>query len=492
MGEPARGGTVVNKIIVGFTVVIVFALLARTGAVHAVDEPIVGFDDSAAVAANGPIPGTDGIPETTPEAVCGSNVETYLSELLDTPPSQVKVIDHWADVIRGKEMMVSGIVHDVSLGGTDLPFDHPFSSDLNFDVEPDPPYAALAKRLGTGAGDPDAGGADWLHVELELGQLLHDPALVVHGPAAGEPWDVLPTAPPQNTLNGDTYTGLQLDYVPQNGDRIVVMGRWIIDCGHDDFHAELHPLTFMAFGHAVGAKTIVHVVANPYRVTQRYSSTVGGAGANQVNDRSRFGVPFAPFLEGEVLRLVLGQRDHLQAPVLLEAVPLTPLEWHVCTPPGTSGRFVQVVSNFVRQRHVRVRVNRLRDPGGGFHCVRVRTRALRGYSAQDPPLRQCDMPWDWLNAQAADQGGFPADFDLRPYIKAEIQQAAGGVLPQEQIDAAIANVDNTPTSVCYDSLAGPLPDDPPSPIPRKFWRRVRRRPDQPFPFYGTIELSWQN
>jgi len=387
--------------------------------------------------------------------------------------------------------MVSGVVHGVSLGGTDLPFDHPFSGDLNFNLELDPPYQSLAKHLGPGS-DPDAPEATWLHIELELGQLLHDPAQVAHGPAAGQPWDILPGDPPQNTLNADAHTGLQLDYIPQNGDRIALMGRWVLDCGHNDFHAELHPVTFMAFGHAVGAKTVVHVIANPYRSTQRYTDRLGGADANNVNDTGRGGAPFPSFLLGEVLRLITQSRDHLQAPVLLEATRPEPVAWKVCTPPGSSGGFLHITSSFVKRRRVRARVLLTRDDQGVFRCVRVITQAVRGYQAQDPPLRQCDMPWDWLNAQAADQAGLGAGFDLRPFIKDAIDQGVpAGSIPQAEIDAAKARVDNTPTSVCFDPLAGPLPSDPPSPAPRR-WRRAATRSDQPFPFYGTIELSWSN
>jgi hypothetical protein len=479
-----------RKIISAATGRILVPLLLCATAAQAINEPILGFNDSEAIAANGPFPGDGTVPETTPAQVCGSDTRAYLTELIDTPPEYVTVIDHWADIIAGKEMMVSGIVHDVGLGGIDLPFDHPFSGDVNFEVELDPPYAGLAKLLGTAGNDPDVASAAWLHVEIERGQLLHDPAAVIHGPATGEPWDILLTAPPQSTLNADAYTGLQPDYIPANGDRIVLMGRWIIDCGHTDFHAELHPLTFMAFGHAVGNKTVVHAIANPYRVTQRYTVALGGAGANQVNT-SRLGMPFALFLENEVLRFVISQRDHLEAPVLLEATRPQPVDWQVCTPPGTSGSTLQIVASFVKRHRVRVRVRRIRDAEGGSHCVRVVTRARRSYTPQDPPQRQCDLPWDWLNVQAADQGGFGAGFDLRPFIKDAIQQETAGVLSQELIDAAIARVDNTLTSVCFDPLAGPLPDPQPARLPRT-WRRVRIRADQPFPFYGTIELSWRD
>ena len=30
-------------------------------------------------------------------------------------------------------------------------------------------------------------------------------------------------------------------YRPKQGDRVAVFGRWIVDCGHPDFHTEIHP-----------------------------------------------------------------------------------------------------------------------------------------------------------------------------------------------------------------------------------------------------------
>jgi hypothetical protein len=461
---------------------------AWRGAAGASDVLLVGFDDDAAVAANGPIPGVNGVPEVTPVQVCGSDTESYLTELLDTPPSQIKVIQHWGDIIPGKEMMASGIVHDVSLGGVDLPFDHPFSGDVNFNVELDAPYQGLAKHLGAAGAqvDPDAAVPEDLHVELELGAFLHDPAQVIHGPATGEPWDVLSGL--QDTLNANSFTGLRPDYIPQEGDRIALMGRWVIDCGHNDYHAELHPVTFMAFGHAVGGTTTVHVLTNPYRSTQRYTDQLGGGDANDVNNRARGGASFPSFLQEEVFRLVLQGRDHLQAPVLLEATRPAPVAWKVCTPPGSSGRFLHITSSFVKQRHVSIHTVAARDEQGVFRCVRMGTRAGRHYKAPDPPLRQCDLPWDWLNAQAAAQAGLGAGFDLRPFIKDAIDQAAGGVLPQALIDAAKVHVDNTPTAVCFDPLAGPLPSDRPS-TARRRWRHSVKVSDQPYPFYGTVELS---
>ena len=42
--------------------------------------------------------------------------------------------------------------------------------------------------------------------------------------------------------NGTILVG----YRPEAGDRILVRGQWIIDCGHPDWHAELHPASLLA------------------------------------------------------------------------------------------------------------------------------------------------------------------------------------------------------------------------------------------------------
>jgi hypothetical protein len=48
-------------------------------------------------------------------------------------------------------------------------------------------------------------------------------------------------------------------YRPEPGDRISMTGRWVVDCGHDDWHTELHPYESFVSSHA-----------------QRKSSAIGG------------------------------------------------------------------------------------------------------------------------------------------------------------------------------------------------------------------------
>jgi hypothetical protein len=43
-------------------------------------------------------------------------------------------------------------------------------------------------------------------------------------------------------------------YRPRPGDRIHVVGRWMIDCGHDDWHTELHPVELLQSSHALTSR----------------------------------------------------------------------------------------------------------------------------------------------------------------------------------------------------------------------------------------------
>ncbi len=47
---------------------------------------------------------------------------------------------------------------------------------------------------------------------------------------------------------------------PQPGDRIQMAGRWVIDCGHDDWHAELHPIGAFVTEHVEGERAVASVV----------------------------------------------------------------------------------------------------------------------------------------------------------------------------------------------------------------------------------------
>jgi hypothetical protein len=398
---------------------------------------LVEFQREPTLAANGPIPPVPANPREEVKEACGSETATFGSELFTTTPSQIKVKNEWGDVIPGKEMMVSGTVTNVEYSHGDLPIDHPFSFDFTFNVLLDEPYWPLARDLGLPGGES---GAHELHMELEVGALPHS-LPQREGPAEGEPWELLAseqTEPLTPTLNLEAHEHLVGTFIPHEGERIAIKGRWIVDCAHPDFHTELHPITFMAFGHRVSSsRTIVHVLSNPYRVTQLY-----GAGTGEVNSASPKGAPFPQALEADVTSVteasVVGRSATLALPVGIERTNPSTTPWLACAPEGAHG-LLQVRSRFVTREGVRVRVNR--QPSDGCASVSALVGEPAGassppaggsgrqeegggeYTALQPRSRSCEVPWPYISQEVAEGLGVAG---LRRDEVEQIKVAAAG------------------------------------------------------------------
>jgi hypothetical protein len=151
----------------------------------------------------------------------------------------------------------------VSPARGDVPFVHPFGSDFGFYIVPDPQYEGLLAVSNTGV-NPRTGEVD---KDLsEANQAAHDLGL----------------AAPRGVLGVEIDHGL----VPQqfrdlfaDGTRVAAFGRWIVDCGHDDFHTEIHAPLLMAVAKLAppsagvpGAleMTSVQIVSRPYTVSQEF------------------------------------------------------------------------------------------------------------------------------------------------------------------------------------------------------------------------------
>ena len=113
---------------------------------------------------------------------------------------------------------------------------------------------------------------------------------------------------------------------PALGDRILVGGRYIVDCGRPDLHTELHPISFLAWSHVEGARTVVHLYSHAYRDTQLYSPDLAVTG--QVNNTSRLAgaKSIVPDLIDQVVGMISGKVNRLQFPELVEAIqpPIKP------------------------------------------------------------------------------------------------------------------------------------------------------------------------
>jgi hypothetical protein len=284
--------------------------------------PVAGWVNGTAETTNGTPPAFDAA------SACGSSTDTYLAELLHKAPTDLRVMDEWGDTVPGgKQLLVSGNVATVHLGPGDLPVDHPFGDDLSMDVNLDQPFQVFSRQLGTAHSDVKP---NQLHVEISSGLIPHLPRPSSAVP--GQTW---------RQLSDFNLNGFQPGFDrPGLGDRILIGGRYIVDCGHPDFHTELHPISFLAWAHRNGSSTVVHFYSNPFRDTELYNTDLAVLG--QVNNTSRLSdpqtKPLPPFLVNDVVGLISGKVDRLSAPELVQAIsPPSPAIWQVCAPSGTSG-----------------------------------------------------------------------------------------------------------------------------------------------------------
>jgi len=142
----------------------------------------------------------------------------------------------------------SGFALYAHRSGADVPFTHPFGGvDFNYLLVPDTPFEKL---LAPKNGAPDE---ERLVAAAEATQL---------GIPVGAGY-----------LAVETDIGLVPEsYRVQGGDRVAVFGRWIVDCGHDNFLSEIHPPLLTAAARVDAARNVtrVQLLASPYLVSQEF------------------------------------------------------------------------------------------------------------------------------------------------------------------------------------------------------------------------------
>lgn len=150
---------------------------------------------------------------------------------------------------------VSGLVLQPDVSSKDNPFLHPFGFDYEFLVSPDRQYEnLLAPRM------------------------------------QGEYATATQLARQRYNASAPGVIGMETDadlvpelYRAQEGDRVCLWGRWIIDTGHSDFHTEIHPPLVMVTARGIPAagdpdhpqagpidSTVARIISRPYLVSQEY------------------------------------------------------------------------------------------------------------------------------------------------------------------------------------------------------------------------------
>jgi len=186
----------------------------------------------------------------------------------------------------------SGWLLDNHYSDADVPFDHPFGFDWEFMLAVDSEYSSLLAR---GNQFPENGGDVLIRQrDLEI------PVVEGEDGAAS-----LLGVEIDGGLVPTSFTG-----AVSEGDRMAVIGRWIVDCGHalkipaphvgpDTYRAEIHPPLFMATAKVTTASIVsgsptgpevtrVLFTSRPYLVSQRYTTDLDAIYDDSVADDGTF------------------------------------------------------------------------------------------------------------------------------------------------------------------------------------------------------------
>ena len=422
-----------------------------TAAAQPADTSALSWDQPAATEFNGALPAAD------PATVCGANDRRFLGELLEGNPLEYKVPKRLAEVKPApSQIVISGTAEEPSIGEGDFPFDHTTGSDFNMNVKLDQPFM--------GVGQENAQPIDRVHVELAEGQLPHVPG---PGNPATLTWE---------QMSERSREGLQQDFLPRAGDRVLVMGTWIVDCGHENFQTELHPITFMAVARTEGDATVVHTFYNPYRETQLYNAdpakTTNFAVPGRLDDPTN--VPFPKALVDSIARVALGQPPAsgdaagLASWAVMAPNTVAPVIWNVC-PPGQPASSAQVGAAMVVRDGAAVDV----APAGG--CAKV-TIDLSAMTPAEPTMHVCTTPWEFLSKVAGEEA---AGQEREGETSIDLRKEIGKFLPE----AVTAKLSADPVMNCYDPM---MTTDAGGGRPTTV--EITRDPAAEMPFAGVIAV----
>ena len=365
------------------------------------------------------------------------------------------------------------VAGDPPLSTADVWFVHPFGFDFQYYVVPDPQYENLLGPSNAGI-TPGTGSVD-----AEYNEATN----VARAGTAGRKG--LGLAAPKGVIGVETDQGLlPLSFQNQitDGTRIATFGRWIVDCGHNDFHTEIHaplliavakPAPPLAGSRGASQMTSLQIVSRPYTVSQKFS-------------------------EGNFVDHLLAEVGKVEASIL--GIPLsTRVEAHpnIFTTPYDGRPFIKLLVQPPVPKRGGI-VARPQQLMVSFHFTHRTGVAVRVYNAGNDTVGIMIVLGD-LNPAI-----LPAKHDLT------VQWSQLGDKYSYVIDALeIIDLLGADTPAAYFLNRGILTDiyDPPnavSPLDNQnvaasmpidqvqAWAGLSEDDTQPFPIYGWLYVWWQD
>ncbi len=397
--------------------------------------PAVAFSSGNELAFDGALPTANAL------KVCGSNKYGFIAEIQYTGPIQAKVTKHYGPIeplANGmpKQMEDSGTVLDGSGGNVDLPFDHSFGGDFSMDISLPNNLQKLGQLASTGKPEGK------VHIEIQMGEFPHSPSdpLTTSIPSTMD-WTQYATQAEASILPG---------FEPTTGDAIAAQGDWVLDCGHPDYHSELHELTFLAYGHDSGNSAVVHTFYNPYLPSELYNAN-SSLSAQVNNPAALTSTGTVPLIPNYLINTVYGVATNktttpIEVPMLVAPSTVAPSPFTVC-PPNTSGSSTQISYEF----DVRPGVSVAHSTDSSTGCTTFTVSFGPSYVTA-PPQGQvlCPVPWPFLNQNAAPYSS-SSSMNLQKEIQTDVTNyfpASASTIQQTLAHRMRVN--------CYDQLSSPI------------------------------------
>ena len=371
--------------------------------------------------------------------------------------------------LSGQVLFPQDVAENAGLSQHDVPFTHPFGFDWETFIAPDATFNTLLAPSNTGV----SAGSDQ---------------------AAGEYADAMKVAQarslevPSGVMGTETDRGLiPLPYRAKDGDRIALFGRWIVDCGHTDFHSEVHPPLLVVKAQAMpggsnpdapssgaASMTYARIISRPYLVGQEFgdgalrshlekevAKVLIGAGPVAASNRIEAHPKVYPAFSGlHVFSYVV------RAPVLPPSTgtgaflsSVLAVKFHFTVRTGVAVQVIQQGKDSVK---VFVAMNAV-----NFKAPRLPVRHDFNVSFSDLKTEEPDTA-AYINGALAVGGFTRGAFDLL---------IARGILTDRYDPPIAASVhDGEIISTTANALGG---------------KQFSVDDDQPFPVYGWLSLEWK-
>jgi hypothetical protein len=360
---------------------------------------------------------------------------------------------------------LTGWVVNPELSQGDVWFVHPFGFDFEFYIVPDPQYEGLLAASNTGV-TPGTGAVDSDYSAANT--TAHNIGLTA----------------PKGVLGVETDQGLLpplFRNLITNGARIATFGRWIVDCGHSDFHTEIHAPLLMAVAtptsppagiRGASEMTSLQIMSRPYTVSQKFAegNFIDHLLAEVAKVETTFlGIPMSFRVEAHPTIFTTPYEGRPFIKLLVQPPPLKHID------PTRPPPRLTVSYHFTHRAGVAIQVF---NAGNGAVGIAIVLGDLN--PATLPPKHDLTVQWSQLGAKYS----YVIDaLQIADILTLDILPA---IILNRGILTDIYDAPSASSPLDNQNVAAPVGVDQ-----IQSWAGLSEDDKQPFPIYGWLNVWWQ-